>query len=236
MTIYTFNNYILAALAVFMISGAGLLRAEMGPSFEGWPSGQAHDTGRRIKGWTVRGADKDALHSIVGKSNNLFGDYPGSWVYESSKVAENFISAAEKALQANKKTEAMKNYQADSAHFGVARFHFLHSPAAIEAYAKHNEAYYQFLKLANIPVEHLRIPFEGKQIIGNLYTPKNSSTAVALPLLVISGGIDTWKNELWSTVQPMLEQGFAVFAMEQVKVSGSLGPVPIVSILELLIF
>ncbi|MEH6550011.1 MAG: alpha/beta hydrolase [Pseudomonadales bacterium] len=209
------SNYaLLAMLFISTLCSAVHVAAAEEPNFEGWEKGAAHDTHRRLKGWVARSADESELHRIVNETDGLFGEGPGTWVYENSEVGEKLVIAANNALASGHEQDAIEYYKAASAHFGVARYPFIHSPSAQQAYAKHNMAYYRFLELSGVPVEHIRISFEGKEIVGNLYKPQTLPEQDKFPLVVVSGGIDTWKNELVTTIEPMLEQGFAVFAMD----------------------
>lgn len=210
------NNYVNTLLLIMLGSCFSLFAGNIYASnlFDGWDAAEAHDTSRRIKGWVTSGANQETLNDITKRTNGLFGEGAGTWSYENNLAGDRFVSEANKALQAGKKTEAIDKYRAAAAHFGVARYPFMHSNTARKAYRKHNIAFYKYLELANIKIEQLRIPLEGKEILGNLYKPKSVKGTSALPLIVISGGIDTWKNELWDTIEPMLGQGFSVFAMD----------------------
>lgn len=187
---------------------------ETDPEFAGWEPGEAHDTSRRIQTWITRGANGEELHRIIQHTDGLFGEGPGSWVYENDKVGERFLAAANEARSAGKATHARDLYKAAAAHFGAAKYPFLHSPSARSAYVKHNMAYYQYLELTDLNIEQLRIPFENKEIVGNLYWPAAEVSNAPHPLVVVSGGIDTWKNELMPSIQAMMAQGFAVFTMD----------------------
>ena len=182
--------------------------------FQGWDPGEAHDTERRISGWVARGADKAFIVNTINTTNGLFGEGPGTWVYDLAREGDELIMQADEALAKGDTQKAADLYKSASAHYGVARYPFLHSPSSGAAYAKHNKAYYQFLKLSKTNFEPVQVPLEGKQIIGNLYKPNKYSPKSRFPLVVISGGIDTWKNELWTTVEAMLKQNFLVFAMD----------------------
>lgn len=210
----TRSHLLLIALISGFIGLSPHALSDSGPDFGGWEPGEAHDTERRIATWVTRGAQQETLHRIIRQTDGLFGEGPGSWVYENVQVGESLLAAGDDALAAGNKSEARGLYQSAAAHFGSGKYPFIHSPSARLAYSKHNSAYYQYIELTDLNVDRLKIPFEGKEIIGNLYWPSGEQASSPYPLVVVSGGIDTWKNELMPSINAMLAQGFAVFAMD----------------------
>jgi len=182
--------------------------------YAGWEPGAAHDVDRRLEGWVSRGADLESLHRVIAETDGLFGEGPGTWAYEQNALGQHYRDQAGEALAAGDKQSAAEHLRTASTHFGLARYPFIHSEEARAAYGRHNETYYEYLALTGVQVEHIRIPFQGKEIIGNYYLPETEADGAGYPLVVASGGIDTWKNELGPTINAMLDQGFAVFAMD----------------------
>tara|TARA_B110000259_G_scaffold188438_1_gene247426 strand:+ start:2552 stop:3790 length:1239 start_codon:yes stop_codon:yes gene_type:complete len=214
MCLFTYPNRLYALLFLFFSINAYSASIDSRLDYQGWGSGEAHDTERRISSWVARGAEEAFIVNTINTTNGLFGEGTDSWVYKLAKRGDELTMQADEALAKGDKKKASNMYKSASAHYGVARYPFLHSPSSAVAYEKHNKVYYQFLTLSKINFELVRVPLEGKQIIGNLYKPNDYRPKKRYPLVVISGGIDTWKNELWPTVAAMLAQNFLVFAMD----------------------
>src|SRR6266853_1542001 len=85
---------------------------------------------------------------------------------------------------------AAKEYKYAFEYYLFARFPLENSPGKVKAYAKALEAFAAYAKLQNPPIEIVRIPFEGKEIVGILRLP-NVRPA---PLVLTIGGLDSRKE------------------------------------------
>src|ERR1700687_4826884 len=68
------------------------------------------------------------------------------------------------------------------------------SPGKQRAYAKALEAFLAHARLMDPPLEVVRIPFEGSEIVGYLRLPKNAKGPV--PLVMAISGLDSRKEDL----------------------------------------
>jgi esterase FrsA len=84
------------------------------------------------------------------------------------------------------------------------------SPGKQRAYARALEAFQRHAKSLNPPVETLRIPFEGSEIVAYLRLP----AARPAPLVFTINGLDSRKEELMANAEPYLKAGAAVFAID----------------------
>ena len=60
------------------------------------------------------------------------------------------------------------------------------------------------------PLHVVRIPFEGKEIVAYLRIP----AAQKPPVVLFSGGVDTWKSDFDPVVEALLRQGLAVMSLD----------------------
>jgi esterase FrsA len=164
----------------------------------------------RFGGWVRAGANGEELDAALRKIYDPLGTGPGSWVYELSTSAARHEEIAIRADASGDKDTAFSEYRKASVFYFIARFPFVSSSAKAEAYEKHIRCYLKAARYFVPPLEVIRIPFEGKEIIGYLRVPKVKRP----PLIVTSGGVDTWKSDIDGQVEAMLAEGLAVLAID----------------------
>lgn len=174
----------------------------------------AQDAERRFSGWVHKGADEQELDQVYRSVSKLFGSGPNSWVYENSKLGKKHEETANRLLSQGDVAGAAEELKIAATFYGIARFPFLHNQATIDAYKKHDELYLASLRLKGIPVQEINIPFEGKELDVHLFTSSVVSPKSPGPAVVVSGGIDSWKSEMWPTVEAMLAEGLVVLTMD----------------------
>ena len=164
----------------------------------------------RFDGWVAAGANEEELDAALRRIHDPLGTGPGSWVYELSLPAAKHERAAEDAEAAGDTAEAAREYGKAAVFYFIARFPFISIPAKAEAYRKHIECYLRAAESFDPPIEIVRIPFEEKEIIGYLRVPRREKP----PVVVLTGGVDTWKSDVEQQVNAMLAEGMAVFAFD----------------------
>lgn len=164
----------------------------------------------RFGGWVEAGADENELNTALRRIHNPRGSGPGSWVFELSRPAEKHEKAAQQAEAAGDKVTAAKEYENAAVFYFIARFPFVGSPAKAEAYRKHIECYLKAAESFDPPLQIVKIPFEDKEIIGYLRIPDVEKP----PVVVVTGGVDTWKSDVEEQVHAILNEGMAVFAFD----------------------
>ena len=164
----------------------------------------------RFGGWVAAGADEEELDAALRRVHDPRGSGPGSWVYELSLPAARHELAATEAELAGAAAAAAEEYGKAAVFYFVARFPFVSSPAKAEAYRKHNDCYLKAAESLDPPLEIVRIPFEEKDIIGYLRVPHVENP----PVVVVTGGVDTWKSDVEQQVRAMLAENMAVFAFD----------------------
>jgi esterase FrsA len=86
------------------------------------------------------------------------------------------------------------------------------SPGKKRAYAKALEAFLCHAKFMDPPLEVVRIPFEGSEILGYLRLPKNSSRPV--PVIIAISGLDSRKEDLSENFGVVLPSGIGFIGLD----------------------
>jgi len=96
-------------------------------------------------------------------------------------------------------------------HYTFGRWPVASSPKKVEAQAKAKAAFEAYGRGADPPIETVRIPFEGKEIVALLQMPRD----VAKPSVLISiGGSDLWKDTVAIQSRAFPSFGIAVVALD----------------------
>ncbi len=164
----------------------------------------------RFGGWVESGANEQELDAALKRIHDPVGSGPASWVYELSKPAAEHESAAAEAEAKGDTAKAAEEYKRAAVFYFIARFPFISSPAKAEAYRKHLDCYLNAARSFEPRLEIVRIPFEQKEIVGYLRIPKGEKP----PVVVVTGGVDTWKSDMDLQINALLAKGLAVFAFD----------------------
>src|SRR5258706_14532668 len=106
---------------------------------------------------------------------------------------------------------ASKPYKYAFEYYLFARFPLENSTGKVKAYDKALEAFAAYAKIPYPPIEIVRIPFEGKEIVGYLRLPINVRPA---PLVLTIGGLDGRKENASFRNDAYLDHGVAYFAFD----------------------
>src|SRR6266571_3686571 len=131
------------------------------------------------------------------------------WAASWSPLGERYMAKARS--QAAAPAEAGKSYLQAWLYYSFARWPVPNSPGKQRAYEKALEAYLARANLLDPPLEILRVPFEGKEVIGYVRMPKG---ARASPLVVAIAGLDSRKEEMVERFSPLVERGVGVLALD----------------------
>lgn len=108
--------------------------------------------------------------------------------------------------------QADKDFVQAWRYYTFGRWPTLLSPGKQRAYAKATEAFLAHGRLLDPPLEVVRIPFEdGKEIVGYMRLPKRN---VPVPLLLIIGGLDGWKDDMVGRVAALPAHGIGFIALD----------------------
>jgi pimeloyl-ACP methyl ester carboxylesterase len=129
---------------------------------------------------------------------NLSSLDPDAWAAAWSRIGERYFAAGD--------------YFDAWDIFNVARWPSERlSPGKQKAYARALEAFQLHGKALNPPIETVRIPFEGKEIVAYLRLPPSSGP---VPLVFGMNGLDSRKEEVIARADRYLNAGVGVFAID----------------------
>ena len=119
---------------------------------------------------------KEALAAVKTRDKD-------EWAAAFMSVADRYMNQA-KSLEASDPTKANADYIRAWRIYSFGRWPVPASPGKQKSYAKALEAFQAHTRFLDPPLEVVRIPFEGKQIVGYLRLPKNATGPV--PLVIAS--------------------------------------------------
>jgi esterase FrsA len=96
--------------------------------------------------------------------------------------------------------------------YSFGRWPIPSSPRKKESYAKAIEAFLAHAKFWDPPLEVVRIPFEGSEIIGYLRLPKDAKSPA--PMVIAVNGLDSRKEDLTESLGAILPYGIGFLAVD----------------------
>ena len=134
---------------------------------------------------------------------------PDEWAAAWSAVADGYMAKA-KAAAAPKEADA--NFVRAWRLYYFGQWPAPTSPGKQAAYQRAIDAYLQHARYFDPPLEVVRIPFEGKEIVGYLRLPANAKRPV--PLVLAISGLDSRKETVAETYAAALSEGVGFFAVD----------------------
>ena len=133
------------------------------------------------------------------------------WAAGFMKVADRYFNEA-KSVEKSDPTKANADYIRAWRLYSFGRWPIPASPGKQKSYEKALEAFLDHAKFFDPPLEIVRIPFEGKEIIGYLRLPKNAKGPV--PLVIAVNGLDSRKEDLTESFSAILPFGIGYLAVD----------------------
>ena len=144
---------------------------------------------------------RDALSRI----NSLDRD---EWANAWSAIGDRYVAMAKQASGSAARDSFYRAFQ----YYSMARFPTPNSPAKRAAYDKAVATYLDYAAFDMPKLEVVRIPFEGKEIVGYLRLPEGPRPA---PLMIMWGGLDFLKEQSADLLLPIVrEDGFAALSID----------------------
>ena len=135
---------------------------------------------------------------------------PEEWGSEWMKTADGYFGQAKAEEPTNTKA-ARDDYLIAYRYYAFGRWPVPSSPKKAECYARALNAFANYTRLADPSIEIVRVPFEGKEIVGYLLKPPGVSRP---PVYLIISGADYWKEDLSLTTLPIVQKGVATLALD----------------------
>ncbi len=147
---------------------------------------------------------REAFASIKSADND-------EWAAGFSAVADGYMVQARAAEDADP-AKAGALYVKAWRLYSFGRWPVPASPGKQRAYAKALEAFLAHAKFFDPPLEVVRIPFEGSEIVGYLRLPKNAKGPV--PIVLAISGLDSRKEDLSENFGSILPNGIGFIALD----------------------
>jgi len=154
-----------------------------------------------------------------GVINRLSGLDGQSWAEEWSRAGDEMRQKAADAETRGNRMEAASEYARASALYFLARFPCPNHPAKELAARAERETYLAAARYWDIPTKRVEIPFdgrgtEGRKVVFLFRRPEQA--AAPLPVIIMWGGVDAWKEQMTSISDAFLARGFATVALDNV--------------------
>jgi pimeloyl-ACP methyl ester carboxylesterase len=133
------------------------------------------------------------------------------WAAGFMGVADRYFNEA-KSLEKSDPTKANADYIRAWRVYSFGRWPIPSSAGKQRSYDKAIESFLDHAKFLDPPLEVVRIPFEGKEIIGYLRLPKNAKGPV--PLVIAVNGLDSRKEDLTESFGAILPFGIGFLAVD----------------------
>jgi esterase FrsA len=147
----------------------------------------------------------DVRDALAGIKTRDADEWASNW----SWVADRYIAKAESAASADDKRA---NYLRAWRLYYFAQWPVASSPGKQAAYQKALDAFVKSTQSFSPPLEVVRIPFEGKEIVGYLRLPPGA--AAPSPLILAVSGLDSRKETMADSYNALIEHGIGYFAVD----------------------
>jgi esterase FrsA len=133
------------------------------------------------------------------------------WAAAFIKVGDRYMAEA-KSLETRDPAKANADYIRAWRIYSFGRWPVPASPGKQRAYAKALEAFLAHAKFMDPPLEVVRIPFEGSEIVGYLRLPRNAKGPV--PVVIAISGLDSRKEDLSENFGAVVPHGIGFIGVD----------------------
>jgi esterase FrsA len=133
------------------------------------------------------------------------------WAAAFSAVADRYMAQA-KSVETTDPAKASATYVKAWRLYSFGRWPVPASPGKQRAYAKALEAFLAHARFMDPPLEVVRIPFEGSEIVAYLRLPKNATGPV--PVVLAISGLDSRKEDLSENFGAILPNGIGFIGVD----------------------
>jgi esterase FrsA len=147
---------------------------------------------------------REALASVKTRDKD-------EWAAAFMSVADRYMNEAKK-LETTDRDKANADYIRAWRLYSFGRWPIPASPGKQRSYEKALEAFRAHARFLDPPLEIVRIPFEGREIIGYLRLPKTANGPA--PLVIAINGLDSRKEDLSESFAAILPFGIGFLAVD----------------------
>lgn len=182
--------------------------------YETLPSDKRWLASQRFPFWEAWDADKDFLIDICSKAKGLFtgADKPGGWTHEFMRAADKEHNKARSPAKSKEEKAAL--YQKAITYYGIAKFPIPDSSLRKDAYVRQLEMFNEVRDGLPYRLEKVRIPFGGKEIICNLYSPRLEDEITLPEAVLLTGGAEFYKDDLHPVARDIVNAGMVCLTID----------------------
>lgn len=178
-----------------LLAAAGIATTAAGQSGRNLEELKAETQARADRNaYPLRDLKPDDVREALGRLTSMDRD---EWAASWSQIGDRYM--------------AKKDFHQAWLYYSFARWPVPNSPGKQKAYEKALDAYLQYAKKYDPPLELLRVPYEGSEVVGYIRMPKNAKN---VPLIVAIAGLDSRKEEMIERFGPLAERGIGVVALD----------------------
>lgn len=133
------------------------------------------------------------------------------WAAAFIKIGDRYMAEA-KSIETSDPAKANADYIRAWRIYSFGRWPVPASPGKQRAYAKALEAFLAHAKFMDPPLEIVRIPFEGSEIVGYLRLPRNAKGRV--PVVIAISGLDSRKEDLSENFGAVVPHGIGFIGVD----------------------
>ena len=202
---YSFRSLVLLLIAAAVVSSAGA-QEHRERTIDEVKAEAVHRA--EVGQYPLIGLDPADVKEAFGSIHTADQD---EWAAGFMGVADRYFNEA-KSLEKSDPTKANADYIRAWRVYSFGRWPIPSSPGKRRSYDRAIESFLDHAKFFDPPLEVVRIPFEGKQIIGYLRLPKNAKGPV--PLVIAVNGLDSRKEDLTESFGAILPFGIGFLAVD----------------------
>jgi esterase FrsA len=203
---------------LFVVSLATTLALTLTLSLSCFAQQRAERTLDEIKSEAIHRAE-NGMYPLIGLDpadvkeafNSIHTRDKDEWAAAFMGVADRYMNEA-KSLEKTDPGKANTDYIRAWRLYSFGRWPIPASPGKQRSYEKAIEAFRAHARFWDPPLEIVKIPFEGKEIVGYLRLPKNANGPA--PLVLAVNGLDSRKEDLSESFSAILPFGIGFLAVD----------------------
>ena len=203
---------------LFVVSLATTLALTLTLSLSCFAQQRAERTLDEIKSEAIHRAE-NGMYPLIGLDpadvkeafNSIHTRDKDEWAAAFMGVADRYMNEA-KSLEKTDPGKANTDYIRAWRLYSFGRWPIPASPGKQRSYEKAIEAFRAHARFWDPPLEIVKIPLEGKEIVGYLRLPKNANGPV--PLVLAVNGLDSRKEDLSESFSAILPFGIGFLAVD----------------------
>jgi esterase FrsA len=154
------------------------------------------------------------IEDVRGALDNLHSLDRDEWARAWMAVGDRYMEQGRKAEAAKDIKSARDSYIRAYRYYKFGHYPTNNSPDKNKAYAKGIDAFLAYAKFLEPKLEVVKIPFEGKEVVGYLRLPKTARADAKAPLVFLVTALDSRKEEWMERNDDYLAKGIGIFVTD----------------------